>query len=282
MTAGRSEMPPVKGRPRRDRADVKPGSLMVVGLGINGAPQTTLEAVACMERADLLFYLTVDPVTEYWVRGLNASATSLRDLYGVNKDRKQTYTEMTARIVDAVRAGHHVCAAFYGHPGVLVRPSQMAMGQLRKEGYEVRMFPGISAEACLYADIGLNPGDRGVQSFEATDFLLSRRRFDPTSELILWQIGVLGESYTRDGEVSPRRERLQVLVDRLLRHYPPRHRVVLYQAASFAGHRAVVRRVALERLARADITPMHTLYVPALTQRPVDRRIQRWLSELAG
>jgi uncharacterized protein YabN with tetrapyrrole methylase and pyrophosphatase domain len=263
----------------RPPAEAKRGSLMVVGLGISGPPQTTLEAMVCMQEAERLFYLTVDPVTEYWVRSLNASATSLRDLYATNKDRRTTYLEMTARIVEAVRAGAQVCAAFYGHPGVLVRPSHLAMRQLQNDGYKVRMLPGISAEACLYADIGLNAGDRGVQSFEATDFLLSRRRFDPTSELILWQVGVLGEAYTRDGQLPPRADRLQFLVDRLRRSYPARHRVLLYQAASFAGDRAVIRSVRLERLSRTAITPMSTLYVPALAQRPVDRRVQRWYSE---
>lgn len=41
----------------------------------------------------------------------------------------------------------------------------------------------------MYADLDLDPGTHGVQSFEATDFLLYRRQIDPTSALILWQAG---------------------------------------------------------------------------------------------
>ena len=142
-----------------------------------------------MERAERLYYSVSDPVTELWIRKLNASAISLNGLYGREKDRRETYAEMTGTLVDAAREGLAVCAAFYGHPGVFVQPSHAAIRQLRAEGLSALMLPGVSTDGCLFADLGINPGDSGVQSFEATDFLLYRRRFDPTSGLILWQIG---------------------------------------------------------------------------------------------
>src|SRR6059036_2752839 len=86
-----------------------------------------------------------------------------------------------------------------------------------------RMLPGISSEDCLFADLGVDPGQNSCQSFEATDFLASRRRFDPSSELILWQVGVLGESSVKRG-MSCRPERLKVLIAHLRRHYPAHHR----------------------------------------------------------
>jgi len=226
-----------------------------------------------MERADRLLYLAIDPVTERWIRQLNATATSLRDLYSPGKPRHRTYQEMTDRIVRPVLEGSRVCAAFYGHPGVLVHASQWAIRRIRRAGLPARMLPGISTEACLYADLVLNPGDHGVQSFEATDFLLSTRRFDPTSELILWQIGVLGETDTRDGARSYRSDRMRVLQARLREAYPAQHRVVLYDAASFPGDVSAARRVRLRDLARAAIHPATTLYVPALSQRPISRRM---------
>jgi hypothetical protein len=260
----------------RNLPNTRRGSLTVVGLGINGPPQTTPEAVACIRRADRVLYLAIDRTTEVWIRRLNPSASSLRDLYAAAKPRLRTYREMTNRIVGYVRQGEQVCAAFYGHPGVLVNPAHWAIRRLRRHGYTARMFPGVSTEACLYADLGINPGDQGVQSFEATNFLLFRRRLDPTSGLVLWQIGVLGESSTRmEGRCD--RSRLQVLKKRLGRYYPASHAVVLYHAASFAGFRARTQRVRLYRLERATITPLTTLYVPPLSPRRPDPRIIRWL-----
>jgi hypothetical protein len=141
------------------------------------------------------------------------------------------------------------------------------------------MLPGISAEDCLFADVGIDPGENGCQSFEATDFLACRRRFDPSSELILWQVGVLGESNVRRG-MTCRPERLKVLIDHLRRHYPARHRVVLYEAAPFPICDPVIKRVPLGSLEKHTIQPMTTLYVPPIpSSRAVDGRIMRWLDE---
>jgi uncharacterized protein YabN with tetrapyrrole methylase and pyrophosphatase domain len=252
--------------------------LVVVGTGIALVVHTTQEAVECMRRAERLFYLVTDPATAAWLERLNPSASSLDDCYEEGKSRFETYQEMAARIVSAVRAGSAVCAAFYGHPGVFVNASHLAIRRLRREGFPARMLPGISAEDCLFADLGLNPGDNGCQNFEATDFLAARRRFDPCSELILWQVGVLGEPSVRKGMVA-RTERLQVLTDVLRRSYPRDYRVVLYEAPSFPTCRPFVKRIRLEQLPRIKVRPMATLYVPARPTRRFDQRILGWYEE---
>jgi uncharacterized protein YabN with tetrapyrrole methylase and pyrophosphatase domain len=254
------------------------GSLVVVGTGITLVAHATVEALECMRSAELLVYLVTDPATEAWIKRLNPTATTLDDCYEEGKSRYTTYLEMTARIVSAVRSGSQVCAAFYGHPGVFVNASHRAIRRLRREGFSARMLPGISAEDCLFADLGVNPGDSGCQSFEATDFLACRRRFDPCSELVLWQVGVLGEPSVRKG-MTGRPERLQRLTDALLRHYPRRHRIVLYEAASFPTCPPMIKRLPLVRLPQTTVVPMTTLYVPALPTRTVDPKIMRWFDE---
>src|SRR3546814_14706660 len=69
-----------------------------------------------------------------------------------------------------VRAGKQVCAVFYGHPGVFADVPHRVVRWAREEGIPARMEPGISAAACLYADLNLDPGQRGVHSSEATHF----------------------------------------------------------------------------------------------------------------
>jgi hypothetical protein len=263
---------------RRGAPAVRRGSLTVVGTGITGIGQTTLETVACLERADKVFFLVTEPTTEVWIRGLNRSAESLAGLYADHKDRETTYAEITRRLVSAVRGGARVCAAFYGHPGVLVQASHRTIRILRRERYPARMLAGVSADACLFADLGVNPGDHGVQSFEATDFLLYRRRFDPTSELLLWQVGVLGEPRAIKG-VTCRPERLRTLVRVLRRQYPGDHRVTLYYAPMFPSHPPIVKRVRLDRLPEVSVSPLALLYVPALPQRDADPKIARWFDE---
>jgi uncharacterized protein YabN with tetrapyrrole methylase and pyrophosphatase domain len=254
------------------------GSLLVVGTGIKLVGQTTLEAFESIQRADRLLYLVNDPTTAAWLHGLNPTAESLEDCYVEGISRQRIYRTMAARIVSAVRAGFQVCAAFYGHPGIFVDASHEAIRRARREGFSARMLPGISSEDCLVTDLGVDPGENGWQSFEATDFLLSRRRFDPSSPLILWQVGVLGEVSVRDN-MECRPERLEVLVSTLRRSYPAHHPVVLYEAAQFPVCDPMIRRVPLAKLAQQKILPMMTLYIPPKRQRANHPRISRWLDE---
>ena len=121
-------------------------------------------------------------------------------------------------------------------------------------------MPAISAEDCLFADIGLDPARNGCQSFEATDFLISRRRFDTRVPLILWQLALTGDlgyksQYGRGG--------IRILIDVLLESYDPGHEVILYEAAQFLGCEPKVYPVTLAKVPEADVTPLSTLYVPA-------------------
>src|SRR5262249_25884146 len=110
------------------------GSLVLVGTGYRFAGQVTLEALSCVRKAQKLFYIC-DNVTARWLASLNPTAESLRGCYAEGKNRERTYREMAERILNPVRAGMNVCAAFYGHPGVLVNSGHLAIRYARKEGY---------------------------------------------------------------------------------------------------------------------------------------------------
>src|SRR5437899_1041057 len=104
--------------------------------------------------------------------------------------RDETYDDIVAEILSAVRSGTRVCVALYGHPGVFARPAHEAVRRARAEGFPARMLPAVSAEDCLFADLGVDPGENGCQSYEATDFLLRKREVDVSAALVLWQISV--------------------------------------------------------------------------------------------
>jgi len=248
------------------------GSLQVVGTGYLIAGQATPQAVAAMRRADKLLYLVGDRPTRAWIESLNPSAESLQDAYAVDKPRSQSYQEMVERILAPLRRGLDVCAVFYGHPGVLANPSHAAIRQARAEGFDAWMLPGISAADCLYADLGVDPGAQGCQSFEATDFLLRGRRFDPTSALLLWQIGAIGVT-TLPSEPCNRKG-IAVLSEVLQEHYPAAHEVVVYEAAELPVCDPRIVRCPLSGLAEAEVTWASTLYVPPLPRRPSDPRMR--------
>ena len=133
------------------------------------------------------------------------------------------------------------------------------------------MLPGISAEDCLFADLGVDPG-AGCQSFEATDFLIRKRQFDPRVALVLWQVGVIGDrSFRKSGRY--RREGLAVLQRRLEPMYPPRHTAILYEASQYPVCPPRIERLPLADLAGARTTAISTLYVPRGREAQADLKM---------
>ncbi|MDQ3065741.1 MAG: SAM-dependent methyltransferase [Actinomycetota bacterium] len=235
------------------------GSLTVVGTGI-GFARLTSEARAAIEAAEEVLYLVPEPVAAHGIELLNPSARSLEHCYVEGEHRRAAYARMLDEILAPVRAGRRVCAAFYGHPGVFVLPSHQAISRARSEGYPATMLPGISAEDCLFADLGIDPADAGCQSYEATRFLELRPAIERQAALVLWQIGVVGSANHAAAAEAPK---LGALVDLLCELYSGEHEVVVYEASQYPGVAPLVLRVPLSGL-RAAVTPVATLYVPPL------------------
>lgn len=241
----------------------------MVGTGFMVAGQVTPEARTAMAAADRLLHLVSDAATRQWLATLNPRQESLYDAYREGRPRTESYEEMVERMLTPVRRGLAVCAAFYGHPGIFVYPSHEAIRRARAEGHRAHMLPGISAEDCLYADLALDPAAAGCRSFEATDFLVRRRPLDPTTGLVLWQVGAIGvRGFYRRAVWST--GGLRVLAEVLGDGYPPGHEVVLYTAATLPTAEPSIRRLPLSSLPEAEVSVAATLYVPPARQAAVD------------
>jgi uncharacterized protein YabN with tetrapyrrole methylase and pyrophosphatase domain len=220
-----------------------------------------MEAVAWIQQADKVLYVVGDPIAEAMLRELNPrGAESLSGMYAEGKQRIETYNQMVERTLDCLRAGMQTCMACYGHPGVFVYPSHESIRRARAEGFSARMLPGISSEDCLFADLGVDPGINGCQSYEATDFLVNRRVIDPTSSVVLWQIGVVGDATFK--AVGYDVSAMPLLVERLLAIYPAAHVMYLYEAAVFPGCEPVIRPITALELPYVPLSAGYTLYIP--------------------
>ena len=247
------------------------GSLTVVGTGIESFGQLTAAARLELRRADKVFYLAADPLTVGNVLKLNPRSESLRPFYAVGRNRLVTYSEMVKRVLAEVRLGRRVCLALYGHPGVFALPAHSAIDIARKEGFRATMLPGVSADACLFADLGIDPATRGLQSYEATDFIVRRRKPDDTAGLLLWQVGVVGRLDYPTGPID--REKLSVLTETLLETYPARHEAQLYEAATIPGFAATIETVRIGALHKGPVTTFTTMYVPPSRRATTDRAL---------
>lgn len=252
--------------------------LACVGIGMMLGAHITPLARSHIDNADVVFAGVSDGVVELWLQRMHPDVRSLQPLYREGKSRMRTYREMVEAMLAQVRAGKRVCGVFYGHPGVFAWAPHKAVETARKEGYRAVMVPGISAEDCLYADLGIDPGSRGCQHYEASQFMIYRRTIDPSAWLVLWQVGMAGDrSLARLATGSAYR---QVLVDLLLRDYPPEHEVVVYRAATLPIQSPSIRRVALAQLASAQVDAVDTLILPPARAMEPDPEVRARLAAL--
>ncbi|PIA97994.1 hypothetical protein CB0940_05746 [Cercospora beticola] len=239
------------------------GELVVVGTGIASIRQMTVEALDYIQRADKVFYATLDAVTETFIKHHAPSAEDLYQYYDTEKNRVTTYVQMAEVILSSVRKGKLTVAVFYGHPGVFVTPSHRAIYIARHEGYKAQMLPGVSAEDCLYADLGIDPASSGCSMYEASFLLNEPNRLDSRHHLIIWQVGCVG----KEAMIFDNKE-IYKLADYLEAEYGPDHPVIAYLAAIQPFHDSKMDKMTVQDLRDQDkvqnipITAGTTLYVP--------------------
>ncbi|MFE9679237.1 SAM-dependent methyltransferase [Streptomyces sp. NPDC006259] len=251
--------------------------LVVVGTGYRAVGDLTIEAKASLEQADKVLCLIGDPLVTQHIQHLNPTVETLDGHYAPGKPRQVSYEEMVQHILAEVRRDQFVCVALYGHPGVFAYAGHEAIRRAQLDGIPARMVPASSAEDWLFADLGIDPATHGCQSFEATDFLLHHRVFDPTSLLILWQVGVIG-MFDRVPDFDAR-PGAAVLAELLTMHYPDDHPVTAYEASPYVAAPPRVTTVPLAKLPDTPMSAATTLVVPPLPERPMDRDV---LARLTG
>jgi precorrin-2 methylase len=205
------------------------GGLVVVGTGITAVSHMTLEAIGHIKAADVVFYVLPNGVTAAHVRQLNANAIDLRGYYGDDKERRTTYLQIAEVMLRQVRQGRRVVGVFAGHPGFLVMAARRALAIADMQGYEAQLLPAVSSIDCLFADLRIDPGLRGVQILKAGLVLRKEVALATTGHVILLQVDSVGDgTFSFGGFKHPRHE---PFIERLIEQYGARHEAVCYGAA---------------------------------------------------
>lgn len=236
------------------------GCIVCVGLGMTLGSHIAPLSRSYIEQADVVFVGASHHIVELWVKEMNADVRSLQVYYQEGKDRRLTYHEMVAAMMAEVRAGKKVVGAFYGHPGVFAWAPHKVIEQARDEGFTAHMEPGISAEDCLYADLGIDPGQVGSQHFEASQFMFYKRIVDPCAYLILWQVGIAGDKSA--GRFYTDSTYRMLLTEMLNEYYPPEHQVALYECPTLPIDKARIDWMPLKDFAMAEVSQHTTMLIP--------------------
>ena len=244
-------------------------SLTVVGAGIKTISHITIEVEAYIEQSEKVLYMVNTPGLKEWIKTKNKNTESLEGFYQKHALRFHCYRDITEHVLEETRKGQHVCMVLYGHPTIFAQSGVDAVIRAKKEGIDAKILPGISAEDCLLADLMINPGHYGCQSFEATDLLICHRQWDLRSHLIIWQVGIIGALGTVPDDFD-NTHGAQLLQERLLKNYNADHKVILYEAAQYPEFEPKIAEFELCNLVNAKFSEKCTLYVPPTQKAKYD------------
>ncbi len=250
------------------------GSIVVCGSGIT-LGQMTIETLNHIKTSDIVLYVLTDYVTESWIKENSKSSESMRDYYEEGKGRILIYKRMIDRVMDCARSGLKTCAIFYGHPGIFVTPSHEIIKLAQAENISARMLPGISAEDCLYADLGFDPGTTGCTAYEATDFLLYKRKVDTSAWLIVWQPDSVGDLYHTSNRDN--KYRLLVLKKYLNEFYPLDTKIAIYEANTYSVGKPKIIWDILDNFENIEMSGISTLVIPPISNPVCDLSIAKEL-----
>ena len=258
----------------------KAGSLVCVGTGMTLGAHITPIARSHIENADIVYCSAATSLMEEWIMSMNTNTISLQHYYEEGKDRRHTYKAMVNTLLSSLRKGMHVVGAFYGHPGVFAKAPHDAVAQAKSESFHAHMEAGISAEACLYADMGIDPGKVGCQHYETTQFMLYERTIDPSAYLILWQIGLAGDRQAQ--QFTTENAYRTVLKEQLISLYSPQHNIAIYEAKSLPTDTIRIEWLALSELDKATVFQHSTLVIPPISVPVINPRAEALLADIAS
>jgi uncharacterized protein YabN with tetrapyrrole methylase and pyrophosphatase domain len=240
--------------------------LVLAGSGIKFASQLTTESLSAIKNSDMVFYLLNDPASEKFISDLAKSSRSLNDIYFSHKSRKDSYSAIVDKILKTVNKCELVTFVNYGHPLFLCDITLDLINRAEADDIDIIKLPGISSFDCIISDLLINVGKDGVQAYEATDFVLNDYQVNTSSNLILWQVGVIGiEQVIRSDSLLNSKQKMDMLEKlqlKLTSFYSSSHPINLYTASMYSHLPFENKSVSISDLLTLNINRLATAYIP--------------------
>jgi tetrapyrrole methylase family protein/MazG family protein len=253
---------------------VSPSSLTdiyLVGLGMFGMRQVTAETLEILGHAKRVFHVT-DKHEQ--LCAINPESEDLSGLYWRSGKNVDVYDDVARYVVSFARQKHPTVLALDGNPMFFndISWKIAALGKL--EGLKVEAIPAVSCIDVLPIQLGFEPGNLGMQIFEATQLVLYQLSINPYLSTLVLQVGVFGEtSVVRPVKRKP--ATFLPLVMHLRKFFPSDHPAIFIQSAYSSHVPTVVFTIdvgSIDECGR-EIGSGMTLYLPRVGIPTIEQRI---------
>lgn len=237
--------------------------IYLIGLGMYELRQLTLESVEILRNVNTVYHLSDK---HHDLCNYNNDVRDLSEMYLTLGRRVDVYARIAAHLINVAQKDKPVALAFDGNPMFYCDVSWEIAALGKKNGIRVEALPGVSCIDILPMQLGFEPGDVGMQIFEATQMTMYQISLNPYLSTLVLQIGYFGVTATLP---PPPREvgAYLPLVEHLLKFYPARHPAIFIQSAYTAKLGNIIFSTEIGKIdeIRNCIKPGMTLYLPRVT-----------------
>ena len=237
----------------------KRADLYLLGIGIRGIKQVSMETLAALRKCRKIFHLTDQ---HRQLKRINPNVVDWGSQYWTDEDLDIVYKRLTDRLLEEVSRGSGVASVIYGHP-LFFDDVHMQLRKIsKKRGIRCVTLPGISSLDTLSIDLGVDYAE-GLQVFEANDLVENAVIVNPELHTLLFQIGGFG-LYTASNPQGSGPDRFKKIQRYLLRFYSSQQRIVIAFSDPDDGEGSMLLRSRLHRLSshHRRMFVGTTLYIP--------------------
>lgn len=246
--------------------------IYLVGLGMFEMRQTTLETLEVLKQAKRVFHLTTQHEE---LSIINANTEDLGPLYWKPGKRADIYYKIAQYVVSFARETRPAAFVIEGNPMFFSDVSWNIAELGKAASLRVEALPGVSCIDVLPIQLGFEPGDLGLQIFEATQLVLYGLAINTHLSTLILQVGVFAET-AHPGSGSKRLGTFDPLVRHLSNFFPAGHPAIFIRSTLSRTFPNVVFTTNIARIdeQRDGIVEGMTLYLPRLSVPPIDQSIR--------
>lgn len=237
-------------------------SIYLLGTGIKGGLQLTVETIQALRASKRVFVLHADSAVLEHIYQYCPEVEDLAPLYEGHSIRDDVYREISRRLVDAASETQPVAFLVHGHPLFLVSATEYTMELAESKGLRVSVLPAVSSFDTLLCDLGIDYG-YGVQLYDTSTMLQAGWKPNPQVPLLLFQLAsTLNRAVIKH---DPDRQTLGPIMELLEPIYGSEHCVQVVWSSAHALELSSIIELPIRDLVNTDLQLWRrpTLYVPA-------------------
>lgn len=233
-----------------------------------GMTQITVETINVLKRAQRVFHLTD---LQLDLEAINPQTEDLDRLYSRAGNNIHIYDEIAQHVVRAAHQFPPVALVLDGNPMFFSDISWKTIALAHADGLRVEALGAVSCIDILPTQLGFEPGNLGMQIFEATQLVLYNLRINPYLSTLVMQAGEFGQR-TIIRNVTQKPERYALLAQHLGKFFPQDHPAIFIRSAFKEKTPHIVFTTDISRIEShcGRIEPGMTLYIPRLCIPPID------------